>query len=361
MKVGILTFHNAYNYGAILQAFATQEIVKGYGHEVEVINYLNSAICSDYESLKFHLDTLPKRGIKKIAEYIIEKYFYWRKRRSFKKFIKQRITLSKTTFYQGKLLDFSHYDVVLIGSDQLWNKDLTGGFDDAYWGEFYTKPEARIIAWSICMNNLTLNDEDKHYISNHLHNFNAISVRETSLQKFLKDLSGGEYHQTLDPTLMLRKDKWESLCHPVKEDNYILVYAVQDEDQTLDYAKKLAYALGKRIVIIRSYCRYNWTKENKEYAGPSEFLSYIQQADIVVTTSFHGTAFSLLFQKQFVCPIFRDNTRIESLLGVLELKSRQVHGVKDALSLEPINYTSVEQKIEMIKNGTELFLKSVLN
>ena len=361
MKVGVLTFHNAYNYGAILQAYATQEIVKSYGHEVEIINYQNNAINQFYNNRKFHLRTIPKRRFYKIPGYFIEKYFYLKRRKAFRLFIKHFVSLSSSEYHQGDSIRIDNYDVILIGSDQLWNKKLTGGFDNVYWGDFHVPSHTKKIAWSVCMNEINATEEENKFIIDHLQNFDAISVREKSLQDYLKSLTNVVYPQTLDPTLLLSKEQWKLLCHPVKEENYIAVYAVQNENETIEYAHHIARLLNKKTLIIRSYSKRYFSNENKEYAGPSEFLSYIKNADLVVSTSFHGTVFSLLFQKQFICPIFRNNTRIESLLELAGLKERMVLPNDDIRNLKTIDYNMVNTRLEEVKQKTTLFLNNFLS
>lgn len=360
MKVGIITFHNAYNYGAILQTYATQEIVKAYGHEVEVIDYQNNAINRHYDKNRFHIKTLPKRKFYRIPGYVVEKYFFWKRRKAYKQFIDKNIQYSRSRYYQGNSFFLKDYDIILLGSDQLWNKKITGGFDKVYWGEFDASTHTKKIAWSICMNETNTTKEENEFIVNHLNNFHAISVREHSLQIFLKTLTQKVFPHTLDPTLMLTKEKWEGLCHPVKESNYIAVYAVQNEKETIDYSRHIAHILNKKIVIIRSYSKRYWTEEEKEFAAPTDFLSYVKYADFVVTTSFHGTIFSLLFQKQFVCPIFRDNTRIESLLELVGLDERRIYPDIEIHNLKTIDYNTVCLKIEMAKKTTKNFLDSIL-
>ena len=129
MKIGILTFHNAYNYGAVLQTYATQELIKSRGHEVEVINYHNASIDRYYEKQKFHLrDFLRSKYL--FPFYLLEKYFFWKRRKAYQVFANQHLKISDKSYYQGDNIFIKGYDVVLIGSDQLWNKKITGGIDN---------------------------------------------------------------------------------------------------------------------------------------------------------------------------------------------------------------------------------------
>ena len=360
MNVGILTFHNAYNYGAVLQAYATQVLVESLGHKAEVIDYHNTAIDNDYNMLKFHYRSFI--GSKyKFPLYLLDRYFFWKRRKSFRKFQDKYIKLSSKTYFQCEDVSFYGYDIVLIGSDQLWNKSLTGGLDKIYWGQFDTIYKTRKVAWSVCMNNTNLSDHETSLIMEYLKDFYAISVREETLQAFISKLTNNRVWHTLDPTLLLSSEKWEEVCHPVKESNYIAVYAVKNEKETIRFARKLASSLNKKIIILRSYSKWYFSSDNKEYCGPDEFLSYIRNADYVVTSSFHGTVFSLIFRRQFICPRFDGNIRVEDLLHTVGLSSRFVRDWKEVLSLLPINYNNLSDLLEIKRKETINFLSKILN
>lgn len=346
MKVGILTFHNAYNYGAVLQTYATQEIVKSRGHDVEIINYHNKKVDRHY------IKKIPQRKFYRIPFALIGKYFFNKRKEAYERFIDKYLHLTKEIIRSTEDVTLDKYDVILIGSDQLWNKKITGGWDKMYWGDFKASPNTRRVAWSVCMNNIDLDEDDLLFIKKHLENFDLISVRESDLLSFVSKLTSKRIYQTLDPTLVLPSENWEKVCHDVKEKSYIAVYAVQDEDKAIAFARKIASIQDKSLVIIRSYSKWYFTSENKEYAGPDDFLSYIRHADMVVTTSFHGAVFSVIYQKQFVCPIFRDNVRVESLLESLNIRERRVKTIGEYNSLPPIDYVRVKGDLNTLREET---------
>lgn len=359
MKIGILTFHNAYNYGAVLQAYATQVLVESFGHKAEVIDYHNKAIDNDYNLLKFHVRYF--LGSKhRFPLYLLGRYFYWKRRRAFRKFFEKYIKLSDKTYFQGEEISLNDYDVVLIGSDQLWNKSLTGGLDKIYWGQFNISVGARKVAWSVCMNNINVTTDETSLIKDYFKSFSAISVREETLQSLISNLTDKSVWHTLDPTLLLSTQQWEEVCHPVKESNYIAVYAVRKEKETICFARQLASKLNKRLIIIRSYSKWYFSPENKEDCGPDDFLSYIKYADYVVTSSFHGTVFSLIFQRQFVCPMLDGNIRVEDLLHTAGLPNRFVKDWEDALSLPLIDYKHLSNQLALKRKETLDFLIDAL-
>lgn len=346
MKIGILTFHNAYNYGAVLQAYATQEIVKSYGHEVEIINYHN------IEVDRYYIQRIPRRKFYRIPLALMRNYFFNKRKEAYEKFTDKYLYLTKGVLMSSEDVALDKYDVILIGSDQLWNKEITGGWDKMYWGDFKASPSTRKVAWSVCMNYTDIGEEDILFIKKHLESFDLISVRENDLLQFISSLTSKTVYQTLDPTLVLPSEHWEEVCHDVKEKGYIAVYAVQDEDKTIAFARKIASMQNKPLVIIRSYSKWYFTSENKEYAGPNDFLSYIRHADMVVTTSFHGVVFSVIYQKQFVCPIFRDNVRVGSLLESLHISERRVKSIDEYSSLPPLDYVRVKRDLNILREGT---------
>ena len=360
MKVGILTFHNAYNYGAILQAYATLELIKQYGCDAEIIDYHNNKIDKVYDGGKFSIGDLIRSGLK-APFYFIEKYYYWKRRKAYHKFLKKYINLSDKTYTQGDDVTLVNYDVILIGSDQLWNKKITGGYDNVYWGQFEKNKDTRVIAWSVCMNNKDLDDSDIQFIKSHLLNFNTISVREKTLKFLLSKYTRQSICCTLDPTLILPTCNWTKLCHDVKEKNYILVYAVINEQEVVDFAREVSQEMNKPLVIIRSKCTSHLTKHDKETCGPEDFLSYILHADLVVTSSFHGTAFSIILKKQFICPAFSINERVDNLLSIADLNNRIVKTVQEAKNISPTDYNVLSKELSKEVNKTLSFLINELN
>jgi hypothetical protein len=305
---------------------------------------------------------MPKRRFYLIPFYSLEKYFFWLRRRAYHSFIKKYINITPETYNQGCPFNVGHYDVVLIGSDQVWNKKLTSGFDDVYWGDFNVDGHARKVAWSVCMNNTNLDKPDIDYIKEKILNFDAISVREDSLQTLISSFTEKPVYHTLDPTMLIPSNKWELLCCNIKDSGYIAVYAVRKEEETIKFAQQLAYSLGKKLVVIRSYSQWYFDSSNKEFLGPADFLSYIKSADFVVTSSFHGTVFSLIFKRQFVCPMLEKNVRIRSLLNSVGLESRCVHSVSEVTALKPIDYAIVEKSMEeLAKESLNFVNKEIIH
>lgn len=359
MKVGILTFHNAINLGAILQTYATYELVKSMGHEVEVIDYHNGNVDATYDKYRFRLSRMPRNPIYATA-YLLCIMFFRKKEHKFNHFTKEFMTLSRNR-YSSKSLKLEGYDVILIGSDQLWNKKITGGIDPVYWGDFDSEASIKKVSWSVSMNDYDYSSTQLEKIRHYLKNFERLSVRENLSQLFLSSYVEKPISVTLDPTLLLSTLIWKKLCRSIKKSKYVLVYAVKDFDETYTCAEKIAKEKGLTILVIKAYCGASISRNVKQTSGPIEFLSYINSADYVVTSSFHGTVFSILFEKEFTCviPEGHSNVRTESLLNSLGLINR-IGNQSSAPIQSVIDYESVNRKLEQLKEESLLFLSDAL-
>lgn len=361
MKIGILTFHNAINYGAVLQAYATQHFLEQQGYDVEVINYRNKAIDNSYLRYTFGWRRMLYRKPWHILDFLITSFWFKRKKKKIEAFNKRYLRQSLKVFHREEPYCMD-YDVYLIGSDQVWNPNFTDGFDPFYWGCFYRKPKSKLIAWSVSTKEHTLENKKKELVASYLEQFDAIGVREKQLKVFLESLTNKPIHLTLDPTLLLSKIEWGKFCKPVKENQYVLVYAMQDENMVISKAKLLAEKTKKTLIVINPYSNSIIKRGYKQWLSPVEFLSYFNSADFVVSASFHGTAFSLIFEKQFYCFIKRgsSNVRIESLLKCLNLEDRIVNESESFSLSHTIDYCTVENELlPLIKDTSDFLLGNI--
>lgn len=362
MKIGILTFHNAYNYGAILQCYATQEMLKGMGHDVEVIDYHNHAIDKNYATNKYSYFRLPKR-FWKWPSYFVTVFFYHKRLQSFDRFTSSFLKLSQKRYEYGRKHHFEGYDLILIGSDQLWNVDITRGFDDVYWGNFTKDENTKVLSWSISMNYVPDDIDSQNKIFQYLNNFDGISVREKKLQDILLSRYNKESVITLDPTLMLSVEKWNDLCSSIQKGiDYIAVYAVERSTFAITYevARRLANKTKLEIKIIKSYCDSDFSRKSVQDASPDEFLSYIRNSKYVVTSSFHGTAFSIIFHKRFFALSDingKQNDRINSLLFHTGLERCAINQNETFDNVPNIDFIGTDQKLHQLKIQTMKFLK----
>ena len=348
MRIGILTFHRAHNYGAVLQAYALQEVLINRGHDVEFIDYQSPHLLRIYRWFSW------KRFIHKdIAISIKElKLLSQRKMRydRFQHFIQDKLSLSKPSY------DMQSYDAVIIGSDQVWNTALTHGFAPLYWG-IWNHRHTLVASYAASMED-TIAPDRKSEIARLLKNFDYISVREKSIKEQIDPLTDKHIEVVVDPTLLLNREKWLDLGNkPIIGQDYILLYQVRNNHIALDIANKVAAKLKLKLVCLSARIDIGNDKTTVS-SGPLEYLSLFRHAKFVVCTSFHGTVFSIIYHIPFFSVILNDgkDARVTSLLSQTGLSARGVSEYADH-SLSPINWECVDKKVEEIRQKSLDYLK----
>lgn len=358
MRIGIITFHNVINYGAALQALATQTVLTNIGHEASIINYTPDHICCIYKPFslaKYRLHA--KNSLSVLARSIASDLRHFRrinKKRArfnafFKKYYNLDFTQKKTLATLEKALP--QYDACITGSDQVWNPDITGGFDPAYFLRFGDEKMIRLsYAASIGRDNYT--EKEYEELSSLVRGLDAVSVREESAEKLLRDKIGLDSETVLDPTLILTANEWIDLVGD--EDTvgqpYIFVYTLYPNAELDKYVEHLSREKNLPVVTINPRSSYYNELTPRSYADPADFVRLIRGASYVVTNSFHGTAFSVNFSKNVTT--FKGgarNSRITDLLSKLGLGDRAVSTYEEALR----NSTDIEAYPEAQKRLSE--------
>ncbi|MFR2738838.1 polysaccharide pyruvyl transferase family protein [Clostridium sp.] len=359
-KIGILTFHNAVNYGAILQCYALQNALEQRGYNVEVI---------DYTPLYFNkvffdpLKPWEAIGTKNKLKSLIKVFLRFRQQRNnsikqfeLKQFVKKYLKISETV--DSELI--STFDSIIAGSDQVWNLELLEN-DTTYLLDFPN--DVRRVSYAA---SFKVSDVDEFAIDaykKYLPKFNNISVREENLKVYLKNNLNIDSTNVLDPTFLLNMKKWSELINNKRliEEKYVLVYHVNQPvelvSKALEYAKKNSY----KVVSLN---RLN-TKDDYidfSYASIEEFLNLVKNAEVVFTTSFHGMAFSINFQKEFYFEIpeksYNNNERLLDLAKKLKLMNRNI---SNGLDENPINWESVTDLLDKYVENSNEFLNYSLN
>ena len=357
MKIGILTFHCAHNYGAVLQAYGLQEYLKNIGHEVYIIDFRPSYITNGYQKFsKFYwLDKKPNILLKKIRTeplLFIQRYLRWK---AFNSFINKRLHL-----YPFENLNKCNLDAIIVGSDQIWNSKISNGqFEDVYFGQ---GANCIKISYAASSRSKVLTPYEKEYYIQHLPQFKAISVRESSLQKLLQPLVDIPIQVTLDPTLLAGVNIFKNISTKFKKKNFILLYEVEEHPDTYRIAKSLKNQLKTDLVELVAPLSVKRLFKKNQTASPEDFIGYIQNASCVVTSSFHGVALSILFNKPFYA--IRQNTeadlRTESLLDKLKLENRFI-SLNSTPCFSSIDYTVPNIFLISEQQKSITFLKEALS
>lgn len=365
MKIGILTFHCAHNYGAMLQTFATQEMLRAAGHDVKVIDYRPPYLTEPYRW--FRASRIRKKDgsfsiIHLLAEIVLLPIRYVRYHR-FNRFMTQRFNLSERVEYS----DFKgDYDVIIIGSDQVWNlRQTRGEFDKMYVADFPFPKSRRIyIADAVSFEPDLIDIRQKEVLCETIIRFDTLSARESDMVEWLNEFSPKKFAHIQDPVFQLNPEKWLELTKAGRTKKpYLLLYRMMDHQSILPFANKLAYNLGLEVIEILSEPDALKLGKARQTVSVEDFLTLFAQASFVVTTSFHGTAFSLIFEKPFYTFDFENskNLRIRSLLDSLHLNDRMLKLGAEVPAEVPIDYNEVRNSISIIRrNAADFILEAVL-
>lgn len=362
MKVGVLTFHCACNYGAVLQCYALQKYLSDAGHDVSVVDYRPSSIADGYRWLdpRRFWALNPVRFIRKTMSEL--KVISDRRRRyaSFDGFVRSQLKLTQQVRSVEDMEKLSsEYDMLIVGSDQIWNRRLTKGTDPIYWGCFKRGDNTSIISYAASMED-GFDAATASEIRSCLPSFNALSVREETLCKaMMKCLPDKSVVTVVDPVLLIDASQWDGLAaENIPAEPYLLYYQVRKSDIALEVARRTAEEKGLKLLVLSAKLELGSSPEVAS-ASPSDFVSLFRNASFVVTTSFHGTAFSVIFRKEFVCVDVADgkNTRQEDLLSSLGLSDRIVQGFP-MCGVSAIDWDEVDRKREMMVHASRNYLTS---
>lgn len=356
MKIGILTFHAAHNYGAVLQAYGLQEFLKSRGHAVEVVDYRPDYLTRPYQVIpRWRVNK--KHGVfanalrlgyycaRILTAAILRAPMRVRRARGFENFISGALNLSRERFKEGGRVPAENYDALVFGSDQIWSPNHTDGGDPVFLGDFPVPSGTLKIAYAASAGAASATLGENPIFANALKNFDALSVREENLAESLRPRTEKEIETVLDPTLLAERDVWEKLARTPRAmpKKYVLVYQVMFNPEADRIAAELAAQIGAEVVSV--WAGYASRGNMRKTETPAEFVGWFKNAACVVSTSFHGTAFSLIFEKPFyyVGKGEAAENRPRQILGALGLMSRYVSPSAHPVFSE-IDYGSVNAK-----------------
>lgn len=356
MKAGILTFHMAFNFGAMLQAYALSKKLNGIGIEAEIIDYRLPFI-DRYHHKYFLPELINKNGIiigtLKFAKKTMCGYYSNKQWNRFYSFMTKDLPHSEQLTKEA--LPDTDYDMYICGSDQIWNGELTGGLQSTYFCDF-VKGDKIKLAYAASSGTSYIKGDNVD-IKKLLGNFSAIGARENRLCDFINNELHINAKQVIDPTLLLSADEWSDIVKKPKYDKYLLIYAFQENNLIYDLARMIAKKKGLKIIAV-SYRNKDIGDDIIQItdAGPKEFVSLFKYADFVCTTSFHGTAFSVIFNKQFYCvPHELYHERTDNLLDLLGLSDRNIYSLNECVDMD-IDYTKVSDKLSRERESSIKFI-----
>lgn len=367
MRVGVLTFHRSTNFGTMLQAHATIQLLESLGVEAELIDYRPSYIERTYKR-KREISS-PKDVLSVIYNSMIYKNAFTQKADRFIEY-HSNLSVSKkacTTIQELERI-CSEYDIILSGSDQLWNKNITGD-DFAY---FFPFSHPYKVSLASSFGTKTIDKEREKDILPYLKDFKHITVREktakTILLNILKNSSESDIRVILDPTMIITRNEWskfELAVDKIPSDGYILTYYMIETPILRKITETLEEKTGLKVVNVKPSKRQMIKREgiNLPDIGPGEFLKCYSGAKYVVTNSFHGTAFALNFEKPvYVSPLpvsmaGEVNSRLLDLLETFRLQSRWIDTEEKLSKIDPSEGLDISH---ILQNKRDMSKESVV-
>ena len=367
-KVGIVTFHRAENNGAMLQAYALQRTINDLGNEAFILDYRDKNIEDKYSIIK-----LKNKNLKlKIREIVVKCVFFitnLRKKNKFKRFLKKYYNLTNEQYNTNEELksNYPRYiDCFVAGSDQIWNEKITNGLQDVYTLNFGDEKTKRI-SYAASIGKSDISEEELERLKEKLEMLDEISVREESAKDALKKVINKEISISLDPTLLLNKDEWNEIAgEKLENEKYILVYTIENNPEMIKIVNYISEKTGLKVIHFDKKSKYANPLKSYYVSGPREFINLIKNAELVVTNSFHGTVFSVIFEKKFyTIPHTTVGSRMIDLLKKLKLDNRiyynvdQIKSIKEKDITSDINYEEAEEILKKVRKESIDYLMKI--
>lgn len=362
MNIGIITWFSYENYGTKLQAIALQRYLRNLGHNVRLINFVPPEVGTMKFNTESIWDKIKKQPQKYATKYALKKY----KGQIEARYQKMKVEVQENCVFTAQVsceqdyIDIcNEFDIIVCGSDQIWNPNWYHKF---YYAD-YDKIKSKRISYAPSMGVNTIKEEQALEIKRSLSHFSAISVRERKGAALLKPLLDREPVVVVDPTLLLDASIWDEMF-PVKKisrEKYVLTMFLTDNCTHWRAAKKYAKDKGLKHIVI-PYCGFSYFQNAKLYvdAGIQDFLNLIRGAEYILTDSFHVTVFSMIYRKQFYTferfqedAFSSQNERVRNILEMANVSNRLVpYGAYNILDKKDIDYRSV------IKNLNDEIVRS---
>lgn len=359
MKIGILTYHRAHNYGAVLQCYALQETLKKLGADVSIINYKQPRIERAYKptfSIKHIIKLIILFRLAALKQYLSTIKKLYCRRYHFNKFRKKYLNCTKECNSNNIPQDFDRY---IIGSDQVWSIHCTKNFDHVFWGGFKRKPTSKLYGYAISCNGDFHDFIDNKTVCHYFNLFDDITFREEKAQKEIEKATGITKNLSLDPTLLTDEEFWSPFLKSKWEHKeYVVVYQIRRSKTSPMMLENKAqkYANKHHLEVV------NLTGM---FYSVEDFVSLIKNAHCVFTSSYHATIFSIIFGRPFYTFLLYDNhdERYKSMLLQLNLSDHLVDQNTETSDHTPYitNIDNTKKILNDIKADSIVYLKKIIS
>jgi len=359
--VGILTFHCADNFGAMLQAYGLKEYLRKGDADVEIVRYEPPFMAGRHWWIPY----VPRNGFQGVLYSVwhggirnlkMGRKFFERKKHmnEFRK--KYLIRKGQKKILFAKQFENLPYQYYIVGSDQIWNPSITLGLKEVYFGVFENRNKKKVLSYAASLGSVALPSEYDQEFSRLINCLDAVSVREGASIPYIRQFYKKNICAVPDPVFLLSREEWIKLEKQPDKTGYIFVYMTEKNEALINYVENLSKEKELLVVKIESEAKISGENVLIDYvSGPSEFLGYIHKAEYVVTNSFHGIAFSIIYQKKFAA--FQHSSVGERIRSILSL-----HGLEDRIYQKEENI-DIDCKIawDMVRRRTEENVKLAEN
>lgn len=361
---GVISYNihcNFTNYGSALQSWAMKESINKLGYHAKLIDY-----CPDILKDKDPLDPMKNmwdkdsesRRLCELSLPAIKENYY-----KFEDFYTNEFDRTK------KVYDSSNFNEVVkdenlsgfvCGADTIFCVDEFG-IDDGYYANYDCMKNGYAVSYAASFGDSHFTEETYKLLDERLHNFKAIGIRENGMVPYIKERVKVPVSKVIDPTLLLTKEEYSSIVNETKEEEkYLLLYSRRYNPKMFEYAEKIAKEKGLKIIDISLRADYEGKHKMAYNAGVEEFLGLVKNADYVVTNSYHGMIFCLLFEKDFV--IFsreQCDTKIVEVLEMIDLKDRMLITGEEEFN-KKIDFKKIKDILKKEREKSIEFLKMEL-
>lgn len=367
-KIRIVSFQNARNFGAVCQAYGLQQTILSLGYtDVKFLNYNPQYLKDRYNPIKtwqyLNLKTSFPRKISRIIRWLSYVLTTIIRNRRIEQSIKRMLRQTPHELMSAEEVVEEETDLLICGSDQIWNVALTGSLDPVFFGLARYCEKEQIISYAPSTEISSLTEGTINQMANYLAAFSHVSVREKSIKELLQPKVSKPIEVTVDPTILCGRKAFDNITskHLVNKP-YICVYAYTPDDELIQETIKTipSYTQYEVHYILFSATNLSQWRDKSIHSVLTieDFLSYIKYASYVVTNSFHGLAFSLLFEKNFIVTWMNNkSTRTEALLKELKLNDKLIQDAACA-KWGNIDYQEVNELLDTIRNASREYLRN---
>lgn len=370
-KIGIMTFHRSHNCGSILESFAMQKTLENLGYDAELINF-----SSEGQRDMYYVFSKKKKIKKYIKNILVSPYYVILSRHyaNYKAYIEKNLKVSKGDFRTEDELKAiaDNYDIFVAGSDQIWNITIPD-YNISYFLSFVDNKKKIAYAPSFGSKNIMKYSENPEIYCDLLKKFNHLSTRENNGKKWLKQMTGRDVPVVLDPTLLIEKKEYEKLERSSNvQGKYIFYYSPQYKEDINKFVKKLSKKYKLPVIVwnskeyaLKGLFRYGFKMAHEQ--DPGIYLDLIKNAELVITTSFHGSIFSTIYRKKFWVikngDMYGEDDRVITLLNEIKMMDRLIEPKYNADYdyFNNVNYEEYEKSVPKLQCYSFDFLEKALS